>query len=67
MAQISFLASAMESMGWLRGAIDASTYEPSERVVLAMDAVAPSLIPLHPLIATTIESIWERKTLGLVL
>lgn len=40
MTQTSFLASAMKSMGWLRVAIDASTYEPSERVVLAMDAVA---------------------------
>ena len=66
MAQTSFLATAiMKSMAWLRGAIqvDASTYEPSERAVSAMDAVASSLIPTQPLNATTIESIWETKTL----
>jgi hypothetical protein len=62
----TILASAMKSMDWLRGAVDASTYVSSlysEGNISATDAVAPNLVLLRPLSAPIIEAIWESKTL----
>jgi hypothetical protein len=71
MAQ-TILATVIKSMGWLRGAIDASTYVsslPSEGGVSAVDAVAPNVTHLRPLGASTIKAIWEARALtaGIVL
>jgi hypothetical protein len=62
----TILATAMKSMDWLRGAVDASTYVsslPSEGNVSATDAVDPNLVLLRPLSTPIIEAIWESKTL----
>src|SRR6267154_3927535 len=59
------LANATESINWLRGIIDASTYVsslPPEGTDFAMDAVAPNSILLQPLSAYTVKAIWENKT-----
>ena len=59
------LATAMESIGWLCGTIDASTYVsslPREGADFATDAVAPNLMLLRTLSAYTVKSIWENKT-----
>jgi hypothetical protein len=68
----TILAAAMKSMGWLRGAVDASKYVsslPSEGTVSAIDAVVPNVMLLWPLSAPTIKAIWETRTLtaGIVL
>ena len=60
------------AMGWLYGALDASTYVsslPSDESIYAIDAVVPNIIISQPLIAHTIEAIRENKTLtaGIVL
>ena len=65
MAQ-TILATAIKSMGWLRGTVDASTYVsslPSEGAVSAIDAVAPNVTLLRPLGASTIKAIWEARAL----
>jgi hypothetical protein len=59
----TILASAM---GWLRGALDASTYMPSlpsDGTISAIDAVVPDLMLLRPLRVPIIKAIWETKTL----
>ena len=68
----TILATAMKSMGWLRGAIDTSPYVsslPSEGTLSAIDAAAPNFVLLRPLSTPTIKAIWENKTLtaGIVL
>lgn len=63
---LTILATAMKSMDWLRGAVDASTYVSSlssEGNVSATDAIDPHLVLLRPLSAPIIEAIWESKTL----
>ena len=65
------LATAMASIGWLRGTIDASTYvssHPPEGTDFATDAVANPML-LRPLSAYTVKAIWEIKTsmAGLIL
>ena len=65
MAQ-TILATAIKSMGWLRGAVDTPSYVsslPSERAVSAMDAVAPNVTLLQPLGASTMKAIWEARAL----
>ena len=61
------MSTAMKYMGWLRGAIDASTYASSLPVEITVsmttDAVAPNFMLLRPLSIRTIEAIWETKTL----
>lgn len=55
----------MESLGWLRGTIDTSTYVsslPPEGTDFAIDAVAPNLMLLRPLRAYTVKAIWENRT-----
>jgi hypothetical protein len=62
----TILATAMKSMGWVRGAVDDSTYLsslPTEGTVSAIDAVVPNLMLLLPLNAATIKAIWETRTL----
>ena len=71
MAQ-TILTTAIKYMGWLRGAVDTSTYVsllPSERAVSAMDAVAPNVTLLQPLGASTMKAIWKARALttGIVL
>lgn len=65
------LATAIKSMGWPCGTVDASTYvsSPGEGTVSATDVVAPNLMLLRPLSASIIKMIWEAKTLttGIVL
>src|SRR6266566_1345106 len=59
------LATATESIDWLRGAIDASTYVsslPPEGTNFATDAAAPNPTILRPLSAYIIKAIWENKT-----
>jgi hypothetical protein len=59
------LATAMASIGWLRGTIDASTYVsslPPEGTDVATDAVVPIPMILRPLSEYTIKAIWENKT-----
>ena len=69
----SILATAMKSIGWLRGTVDASTYSvsslSSEGTAPAMGAVAPNSMLLRPLNALTIKAIWETRALtaGIVL
>lgn len=62
----------MKSMGWLRGAVETSTYVPtlpSEGTISSVDSVAPHLVFSRPLSAPTIKAIWEARTLtaGIVL
>lgn len=53
------LVTAMESIGWLRGTINASTYVSSlpPGTDFAVDAVAPNLMLLRPLRAYTVKVI----------
>jgi hypothetical protein len=68
----TILATAMKSMSWLRGAVDASAYVsslPSEGTISAKDPLGLNLILSLPLIPPTANAIWETKTLtiGIVL
>jgi hypothetical protein len=59
------LATAMESINWLRGTIDASTYLsslPPEGTDVAMNPAAPNPMLLRPLSEYTVKTIWENKT-----
>jgi hypothetical protein len=67
---------ATDFMGRFRGIVDASTYvssSPGEGTVSVMDAIAPKLILLRSLSASTIKVMWDNKTstagfvLGLVI
>lgn len=55
----------MESINWLRGTIDASTYIsslPPEGTDFAMNPAAPNPMLLRPLSEYTVKAIWENKT-----
>jgi hypothetical protein len=65
MAHTIVLVTAMKSMGWLRGAIDASTYLfslPGGTISVPV-APSPNLVLLRPLSVPIIKVIWETKTL----